>query len=497
MLVMQMMCGHGIDAGCGGVDPSARRRGPARGAVRPAAGAVGLGVLGAGAFGAVLGALSFGALGFGAAVLGANVAEAAPQTAVADADPEFNALFHQSMKRPGDVELAFRLARRAIEVGDYEAAIGVYERILFYNPTLVRVKLELARLYYRLGAYESARAYFQPIAQAPALSQAERDNVAAYLVEIDRRLETNQWSVYAQVGVRYQSNANYGPSSRLVLGQDVTALLPPGAAAQADGNAFALATIRHVYDFGNQRGDVWESNLNLYYSQQFQLDQLNLGYAEFNTGPRFALLPDALPGSSIRAYAIAGGVTLGGDGYVGTYGAGVSLYAPFSIYFAVEPFLELRQRDYQNSADYPTASFQSGTMWTAGANFSGRVTDDWGWRGRFAYNDASGELPWYSYTNWSVDLALPIEFQGLWGVKRWMAIPTVGYSRFAYDAPNPFITRFITETDNQYRVGLALDVPIHEQWGLLTQIQYSWSDSTLPNYAFDNFSVSVGPNVRF
>lgn len=466
MLVMQDSCG---------LRTGARRRGVYRAAQR-----VGAAVLVA------------AALGFGA-----GAASAAQQTAVADADPEFNALFHQSMKRPADVDLAFRLARRAIEVGDYEAAIGVYERILFYNPNLVRVKLELARLYYRLGAYESARAYFDHIAQSPSLTQAERDNVSAYLVEIDRRLETNQWSVYAQVGVRYQSNANYGPSSRLVLGQDVTALLPPGAAAQADGNAFALATIRHVYDFGNQRGDVWESNLNLYYSQQFQLDQLNLGYAEFNTGPRFALLPDALPGSSIRAYAIAGGVTLGGNGYVGTYGAGVSIYAPFSIYLAVEPFLELRQRDYQNSADYPTAGFQSGDMWTAGANFSGRVTDDWGWRARFAYNDASGELPWYSYTNWSVDLALPIEFQGLWGVKRWMAIPTVGFSRYAYDTPNPFITRFITETDNQYRVGLALDVPIHEQWGLLTQIQYSWSNSTLPNYAFDNFSVSVGPNVRF
>ncbi|MFG1256290.1 tetratricopeptide repeat protein [Xanthobacter flavus] len=201
----------------------------------------------------------------------AGPALAAQPTVLADADPEFNALFDQSLKRPADVELAFRLARRAVEVGDYEAAIGVYERILFYNPKLVRVRLELARLYYRLGSYESARSYFEPIAQSPELSGQERDNIAAYLVEIDRRLSTNQWSVYGQVGVRYQSNANYGPSSRLVIGQDVGALLPPSAAAQADGNAFALASIRHVYDFGNQRGDVWETNLNLYYSQQFQL----------------------------------------------------------------------------------------------------------------------------------------------------------------------------------------------------------------------------------
>lgn len=431
------------------------------------------------------------------ALSGACGAMAAQTTAVADNDPEFNVLFHQSMQRPADVDLAFRLARRAIEVGDYEAAIGVYERILFYDPRLVRVKLELGRLYYRLGAYESARAYFQPIADSATLTPAERENIAAYLVEIDRRLSTNQWSFYGQVGVRYQSNANYGPSSRLVIGQDVGALLPPSYAAQADGNAFALASIRHVYDFGNQRGDVWESNLNLYYSQQFQLEQLNLGFAEFNTGPRFALFPDELPGSSIRAYVIAGGVALGGEGYLGTYGAGVSLYAPFSPWFGLEPFVEIRQRDYQNTADYPTAGFQSGEMWTVGANVFGRVTDDIRWRARLSYNDASGELPWFSYNTFAVDVALPIEFQGLWGVKRWVAIPSAGYTRYSYDAPNPFITNLITQVDNQYRVGLALDVPVFEQWGLLTQIQYSWSDSTLPNYAFDNFSVSVGPNVRF
>lgn len=431
------------------------------------------------------------------ALSGVGGAQAAEATALADNDAEFNALFQQSLKRPADVDLAFRLARRAIEVGDYEAAIGVYERILFYDPKLVRVKLELGRLYYRLGAYESARAYFQPISDAAALTPAERENIAAYLVEIDRRLSTSQWSIYGQVGVRYQSNANYGPSNRLVIGQDVGALLPPSYAAQADGNAFALASIRHVYDFGNQRGDVWESNLNLYYSQQFQLEQLNLGFVEFNTGPRFALLPDALPGSSVRAYVIAGGVALGGEGYLGTYGAGASIYAPFSRWFGLEPFVEIRQRDYQNTADYPTAGFQTGEMWTIGANVFGRVTDDIGWRARLSYNDASGQLPWYSYNTFAVDVALPIEFQGLWGVKRWVAIPSAGYTRYSYDAPNPFISKFTAQVDNQYRVGLALDVPVHEQWGLLTQIQYSWSDSTLPNYAFDNFSVSVGPNVRF
>jgi len=440
------------------------------------------------------------AIGVAAAVIGAwgacGTAGAAQQTARADGDAEFNSLFQATLQRPADVELAFRLARRAIEVGDYEAAIGVYERILFYNPRLVRVKLELGRLYYRLGAYESARAYFTPIADSAALTDAERQNISAYLVEIERRLSPSQWSFYGQLGVRYQSNASYGPSSRFILNSDLGAILPPSFSSRADGNVFGLATVRHVYDFGNQRGDVWESKADIYYSQQFQLQRLDLGYAEITTGPRLALLPDALPGSSVRAYGIAGGVMLGGDGYVGTYGVGTSVYLPFG-FVSIEPFVELRQRNYANSPDYPTASFQRGAMWTLGAALSGRVTDDLGWRVRLGYNDADAELPWQAYTNFSVDVAAPYEFQGLWGIRRWLAIPSFGFSRYDYDQANPFLNPFTTRVDDQYRVGFALDVPVYESWGLLTQVQYQWSDSTIPNYSFNNFSVSVGPNVRF
>lgn len=444
------------------------------------------------------------ACAFGGA-FSAGAARATEATAVAGED--YDALFLRSLRQPADVALAYRVAGLAVARGDYEAAIGVYERVLYYNPRLTNVRLELGRLYYRLGAYESARSYFASVAGASDLAPGERDSVAAYLTEIERRLSTHQWSVYAQAGVRYQSNATYGPSSRIVIGDDVAALLPPSYQSKADGNVFGLATVRHVYDFGNQRGDVWESNLSAYYSQQFDVQRLNLGFVEFNSGPRLALLPDALPGSSVRAYGIVGGVNLGGSSYLGTYGVGASLYLPFHFGLAepgpatarlgVEPFVELRQRDYNDTFDYPTAGLQSGEMWTVGANLFGGITSDLRWRVRLAYNDAGAELPWYAYNTFSVDLALPYEFEGLWGTKRWVAIPSFGYTSYSFDAPNPLVSRFVSRNDDQYRVGLALDLPVYEQFGLLTQVQYSWADSSLPNYSFNNFSISFGPNVRF
>lgn len=429
------------------------------------------------------------------------------QAAEGEAGESYGAAFQQALRQPGDVALAYRVAAQAVARGDYEAAIGLYERVLFYNPKLPRVKLELGRLYYRLGSYETARSYFSQVSGSAELSPSDKENVAAYLTEIERRLSTNQWSVYAQAGVRYQSNASYGPSSNVVVGGNVSALLPPSYQAKADGNVFGLASVRHVYDFGNQRGDVWESNLSAYYSQQFEIQRLNLGFVELNSGPRLALLPDTLPGSSVRAYGIVGGISLGGASYLGTYGAGASVYLPFQFgveapgpafsRLALEPFVEIRQRDYQDSADYPTAGFQSGKMWTVGASLSGGITNDLSWRARLAYSNASAELDWNAYDNFEFDLALPYAFQGPWGVKRWQVIPSFGYTRYAFDAPNPFVSLTTGRTDDQYRVGLALDMPVVDQFGLLTQVQYTWADSTLPNYSFNNFSISIGPNVRF
>jgi hypothetical protein len=44
-----------------------------------------------------------------------------------------------------DMETTFRFLEVATRLGDYEAAIGALERVLYYNPDLAEVKVELAR----------------------------------------------------------------------------------------------------------------------------------------------------------------------------------------------------------------------------------------------------------------------------------------------------------------------------------------------------------------
>ena len=271
---------------------------------------------------------------------------------------EADALFKRMLVKPNDLDATFHFAEIETKLGDYEAAIGALERMLFYNPNLPRVKLELGLLYFRLHSYEMARSYFNAAIAAPDTPQDVRDEVAKFLSAIDRGVSDNQFAVFGQFGLRHQSNANAGPNSDFVqaLGQNAT--LSSQFKRTPDWNAFAIATVHHFYDFDNQRGDGWESDLTTYYARQFKVTRLDLGLIEGATGPRLAV--GSLSGVSIHPYALGNLVSLGDHNYLDTGGAGASLRTqlPFSV--TLDTGVEYRNRDFRNSKDYPNAAFQTG-----------------------------------------------------------------------------------------------------------------------------------------
>src|SRR5829696_2006453 len=122
------------------------------------------------------------------------------------ANPEYDAMFAQVLREPANLDLSFRFAEIATAAGDYEAAIGALERMLFYNPALPRVRLELGILYFRLGSYEMARSYLAGALAGADAPPEVRARVEPFLFEIDRRLATTQWSGFGQLGVRFQTN---------------------------------------------------------------------------------------------------------------------------------------------------------------------------------------------------------------------------------------------------------------------------------------------------
>lgn len=411
---------------------------------------------------------------------------------------EYEALFQRTLADPSNLDANFRFAAAATQVRDFEAAIGALERLLFFNPDLPRVRLELGVLYFRLGSYEMARSYFQGALEGPNVPPEVRSRVNAFLGEIERRLRPNQWSVFLQAGMRYQSNANAGPNSQLVRALGFDAVLNSQFRRRPDWNLFGLASVRHVYDFENQRGDVFETQIIGYYASQRRFDRLNTGLIEIQAGPRLALLPDAWLGSSFRPYALAGKVSLADKPYLSQWGGGLSLAFPMEL-MVIEPGVEVRQRVFDDSRDYRNAKDQTGQLISAYVVGSGSLYDRLRWQARVAVNRNEARFAYASYDQTTFDLALPYELDATFlpTPRRWTIAPSIGFSRTKYDAPNLIVDPNIRRLDREWRVGLGLDAQITQYLGVAAQIQYQNVNSRIRNFDTRNFSVIVGPTARF
>jgi len=439
-------------------------------------------------------------LALAGAVLGATLAAhtaAFAQATGPAVSNDYDALLAQMLKDPSNLDVSFRYAELATQRGDYEAAIGALERMLLYNANLPRVRIELGALYFRLGSYAMAKSYFEAAA-AGNVPPEVKAKVAVFLAEIERRTAPDQFAAFAWMGARYQTNANAGPSSTLVtvVGQNVT--LMGQFAKQPDWNSFGFASFGYSHDLGNQRGDTLEASGLGYYSKQFIAEQFDLGIAELQVGPRFALFPETVTGASLKLYGIGNVVALGGSQYFDTAGAGVSSRFQTGVFTVVEPSFEYRHRDFFNSAAFPTASQQSGNLMTTAIAAEGLLPGGSKWAVRLAYDRNDAIFDAFTYDRWSIDVGIPIAFTTYWGgTRQWVVTPNVGYSLTNYAAPDPTIDPVIIQRNREWRVGGTIDMQIYQNIGVRTQLQYVRIKSDLANYDTSNFSVAFGPSLRF
>ena len=432
-----------------------------------------------------------------ATVLGLAAAHAQPSPAPGT-DPQYDLLFQRVLRDPANLDLNFEFAKSASARGDLEAAIGSLERMAFYNPNLPRVRLELGVLYFRLGSYEMARSYLASVLDAPDVPPEVRDRVAPFLAEIDRRLNTSQWSFYGQAGLRHQTNATAGPSSPYVRAAGFDAILDRQFVKRPDWNAFALGTVRHVHDFENQRGDVWDTTVAAYYANQFRFSRFNLGLIEVQTGPRLALAPDWWPGLSVRPYVVGTAVSLGDEPYLGSKGAGISIAVPLDGIGYVEPFTEVRNRHFGNTPEFVNAAEQTGRLWLSGAAATGDIVPGaLRWQARLTYAIASTRRLYTAYEQVLFEFGLPIEFAGPWGDRRWLVTPIAAVGRSDYAGPNAAVDPFMRRRETEYRGGVQVEVPVTAALGLGVQVQYAVIDSNIRNYRTSNLSVLFGPTLRY
>ncbi|MEQ8700188.1 MAG: hypothetical protein RLT05_26960, partial [Bauldia litoralis] len=69
---------------------------------------------------------------------------------------EIDSVYQQLLVDPSDRALNRRMIDIAVQLNDYDAAIGAVERLIFYDPSNAALQLEAARFYMQIDSYAAA-----------------------------------------------------------------------------------------------------------------------------------------------------------------------------------------------------------------------------------------------------------------------------------------------------------------------------------------------------
>ncbi|KAB0682935.1 tetratricopeptide repeat protein [Aureimonas leprariae] len=458
-------------------------------------------------------------VGGGAAALAAILALAAP-AALADTPPdssrnvepladaarlpaieaERQQLFAAMLRDPANLDLAFRYASLSAQAGDLEGAIATLERMLIFAPGLPRLQLELGVLYYRLGAYDTASTYFDAALAAPNVPEEVRTRVESYRVAIAERNEVDRFSGSVSVGVRYQTNANAAPETRLVRTTLLAdpLLLDENALGQDDVNGYVSTNLHYSHDLGAQ-GDRLEANLQAYGALYTDETDINTGFAELTVGPTFNLERISLEDTTLSLYGIAGGLVLKDDPYLVSGGVGAALNKVFGTGTRTYLGTEYRREGFQDSDLRPNASDRTGDRYRLFAGVSQDVTARLSVFAGLNGERRAADADFLSYTEGGITAGARLGFRSPFPTQDepWVFGLTGGYIKRGYDDPDLIFSLTKEEEDDESFVEGSLTVPVAADWAVQTTVGYRNVSSNYDLRNYDNVSTSLGVVWRF
>jgi hypothetical protein len=418
---------------------------------------------------------------------------AAAQTA-SDFATTANPLFQTLLARPADNNNTLQYAAGAAAGGDTESAISAYEQLLFYNPKLSQTRFQLAVLYYQLGSYDMARGYLETALAMRDVTPELQQKIQDVLDLVDKRLQVDRFSGYAQTGLRWQSNASQGPGAQTTLatGQPFNSSFT----AKSDWNWFGTFGLNYVHDFQSQSGTTFEATVLGYDAQQFTQHQVDIGLMEIRAGPRFALSPGNINGITIKPYVVTTGALLADVAYMGGVGGGLTAHVTIAN-VSLDPYAEWVQQSFRNSTFYPLASGMTGPLSTYGTLASGPIGSGLSWQSRLAYAHTNDQFAFDSYDSFIGDLWLPWSFSIPGGSRPWTLIPSAGVTTWNYKAADPTIDPLAAAHVTEWRVSLGLEIPVWQKLILASLVQYRNDGSNVAAFAMHDLSVTAGPSIRF
>lgn len=372
-------------------------------------------------------------------------------------------LFQRIQSAPEDSDANFAYAVLSTRLGDYEAAVATHERLLIQHPGSARIQLELAALYFRLGAHAQAASLFEQVIVREDTPTNVRLRVEGYLAAIaGQRRQQGGFSGRVSLGLRGESNANAAPDVGSILLNGLEFELAPDARAASDQSLQLGLNLRHRQPLAGS-GHLLDIAFNAAGNQYRELDRLNSQVAELRIGPDLAIAPTLLRQGRWWTSAVVAQSWLDGSRYQRSQGLNSGLRWSVARQSSLQLGLDWRDEQYTPPAGQASARGYSGQRRRGSAVFSQQASDNWQWLAGLSYEQRNARNRWDSYQEPRLQLGLGHRHRALLGSggQPWTSTLSLQQAWRRNDAPMPVMDRQQRQNGKEQLLQWATSVPLN------------------------------------
>jgi Tfp pilus assembly protein PilF len=194
------------------------------------------------------------------------------------------AIFKEIASQVETMDIMFWLGQSAMKVGETELAIKKFTDMLDFDPTLHRVRLELATCYFRIGRYNDARDELKTVLKAEP-PEAVKKNIHNLLAAIDERATKIFTNLRLSQSIQSDTNISSGPEEERIYINGGTLLLTEKQRELEDVVTVTNIYGNILYDVGARNGLAWNTTGSFYSSHCFDYDEFDFLRGGVTTGP--------------------------------------------------------------------------------------------------------------------------------------------------------------------------------------------------------------------
>ena len=404
------------------------------------------------------------------------------QSASADTESVFEALYAQREARAGDPAFDYQLGIAALDAGRFGEAIIALQRVLALQPDNAAARAELARAYALAGDIDTAREQFATVVDDPTLPDPVRQRFTGFVRQFDKQIEGGGSDVSGFVDARlgYDDNINTATAQDSIVIPLFSFLGAGqlGAAAQAQNDEYyeVTAGVSGVTAIGRQDRlfasalGSWRDNLS---SDAFDQAALTAtaGYAHTFANRDVA----SLSGQVQRFW-------LDTDGFRSSVGAIAQYTKPLAKGRALSVSAQWNRLNFDGDPLRDADRFAAGVGFvgkTFAANISG---------GKEETLRRAGDAQSFGFVAANIGAEVPVS-------ERIALVGGAAFDLRRHDKSDPL---FLTERDDE-RLDLraGVKVAVLGNFFLQPSATYTRNWSNIPLFDFERWTVSVGARFEF